>query len=141
MLQPAVAPHARAVAYDRSGLGRSTPDPAGRTLARMADDLGALLDHFGPGPFLLVGHSAGGPLVRLAASRAPTDRGPRPGGPRRRSRQRTVRQPVPADGTHLAQPRQQPCRPRAAASPIPRPTRSASRGRPPGNSPTRSPPS
>lgn len=71
LVQPAVAPHARAVAYDRSGLGRSIPDPAGRTLARMADDLGALLDHFGSGPFLLVGHSAGGPLVRLAAARAP----------------------------------------------------------------------
>ncbi|MER8235221.1 alpha/beta fold hydrolase [Streptomyces sp. NPDC094049] len=71
LVQPAVAAHARAVAYDRSGLGRSAPDPAGRTLTRMADDLGALLDHFGPGPFVLVGHSAGGPLVRLAAARGP----------------------------------------------------------------------
>ncbi|MFJ3876672.1 alpha/beta fold hydrolase [Streptomyces sp. NPDC090077] len=71
LVQPAVAPHARAVAYDRSGLGRSAPDPADRTLTHMADDLGALLDHFGPGPFVLVGHSAGGPLVRLAAARRP----------------------------------------------------------------------
>ncbi|MFF0484683.1 alpha/beta fold hydrolase [Streptomyces sp. NPDC004435] len=71
LVQPAVAPHARAVVYDRSGLGRSAPDPAGRTLARMAEDLGALLDHFGPGPYVLVGHSAGGPLVRLAAARDP----------------------------------------------------------------------
>ncbi|MEE1842790.1 MULTISPECIES: alpha/beta fold hydrolase [unclassified Streptomyces] len=71
LVQSAVAPRARAVAYDRSGLGRSAPDPADRTLAHMADDLGALLDHFGPGPFVLVGHSAGGPLVRLAAARGP----------------------------------------------------------------------
>ncbi|MEW2129410.1 alpha/beta hydrolase [Streptomyces sp. NPDC005435] len=71
LVQTAVAPHARAVVYDRSGLGRSAPDPAGRTLIRMADDLGALLDHFGPGPFVLVGHSAGGPLVRLAAAHGP----------------------------------------------------------------------
>ncbi|MFE6668424.1 alpha/beta fold hydrolase [Streptomyces sp. NPDC057697] len=71
LVQSAVAPRARAVVYDRSGLGRSAPDPAGRTLTRMADDLGALLDHFGPGPYVLVGHSAGGPLVRLAAARGP----------------------------------------------------------------------
>ncbi|MFD4577014.1 alpha/beta fold hydrolase [Streptomyces sp. NPDC058417] len=71
LVQPALAPYARTVAYDRAGLGRSAPDPAGRTLIRMADDLGALLDHFGPGPFVLVGHSAGGPLVRLAAARSP----------------------------------------------------------------------
>ncbi|MFJ8039420.1 alpha/beta fold hydrolase [Kitasatospora sp. NPDC096147] len=71
LVQPAVAARARAVVYDRSGLGRSPADPAGRTLARMAEDLGALLDHFGPGPYVLVGHSAGGPLVRLAAAQRP----------------------------------------------------------------------
>ncbi|WP_235925942.1 alpha/beta fold hydrolase [Actinokineospora pegani] len=31
----------------------------------MAEDLGHVLDHFGPGPFVLVGHSAGGCLVRI----------------------------------------------------------------------------
>ena len=67
-VQPGVGRFARAIVYDRSGLGRSGPDPAGRTLVRMADDLGDLLDHFAPGPFILVGHSAGGPIVRLAAA-------------------------------------------------------------------------
>ncbi|MBM7773997.1 pimeloyl-ACP methyl ester carboxylesterase [Actinokineospora baliensis] len=71
LVQPGVATHARAIVYDRSGLGRSAPDPTDRTLPRMADDLNDLLDHFGPGPFVLVGHSAGGPLVRLAAARRP----------------------------------------------------------------------
>jgi len=70
-VQPGVSRFARAVVYDRAGLGRSQPDPGGRTLERMADDLNDLLDHFTPGPFILVGHSAGGPIVRLAAARHP----------------------------------------------------------------------
>ncbi|MFI6044034.1 alpha/beta fold hydrolase [Nocardia sp. NPDC051321] len=67
-MQPEVGGFARAIVYDRSGLGRSAPDVADRTLRHMADDLNEVLDHFGPGPFILVGHSAGGPIVRLAAA-------------------------------------------------------------------------
>ncbi|KIW11031.1 hypothetical protein PV08_10330 [Exophiala spinifera] len=70
-VQKEVACFARAIVYDRSGLGRSEPDRNGRTLDKMACDLCDLLEHFGPGPFVLVGHSAGGPIVRLAASRKP----------------------------------------------------------------------
>ncbi|KAA9149445.1 alpha/beta hydrolase [Amycolatopsis acidicola] len=70
-VQPEVARAARAIVYDRSGLGLSAPDPKGRTLQRMADDLNDLLGHFGSGPFVLVGHSLGGPVVRLAAAREP----------------------------------------------------------------------
>lgn len=44
LVQPAVAAFATAVAYDRSGLGRSAPDTGGRSFARMADDLNDLLD-------------------------------------------------------------------------------------------------
>ncbi|MGW2598579.1 alpha/beta fold hydrolase [Streptomyces klenkii] len=63
---------ARTVVYDRSGLGRSAPDPSGqRRLARLAGDLGDLLDHLGPGRYVLVGHSWGGPVVRLAAAARP----------------------------------------------------------------------
>ncbi|MEV7086756.1 alpha/beta hydrolase [Streptomyces sp. NPDC093085] len=68
LVQPLVAEAARAVVYDRAGLGLSPADPGPRTLPRMAEDLADLLDHFGPGPYILVGHSAGGPLVRLAAA-------------------------------------------------------------------------
>lgn len=72
LVQQPVAGSARAVVYDRSGLGRSAPDPTGaRDLPRLADDLGDLLDHLGPGPFVLVGHSWGGLIVRLAAAARP----------------------------------------------------------------------
>ncbi|MEU3882749.1 alpha/beta fold hydrolase, partial [Streptomyces californicus] len=76
-VQAALAGAAPTVVYDRSGLGRSPAAPAGasRRLAALAEDLGALLDHLdrvGPGgPYLLVGHSWGGPLVRLAAAAQP----------------------------------------------------------------------
>ncbi|WP_456302047.1 alpha/beta fold hydrolase [Streptomyces cyaneofuscatus] len=72
--QAALADVAPTVVYDRSGLGRSPAAPAGvsRRLPALADDLGDLLDHLGPqGPYVLVGHSWGGPLVRLAAAARP----------------------------------------------------------------------
>ncbi|NUS91314.1 MAG: alpha/beta hydrolase, partial [Nocardia sp.] len=71
LVQPGVGRFARAVVYDRAGLGRSPADPAGRTLDRLAGDLLDVLDHFGSGPFVLVGHSAGGVIARLTASRVP----------------------------------------------------------------------
>ncbi|MFJ1455433.1 alpha/beta fold hydrolase [Nocardia sp. N2S4-5] len=71
LVQPLAGQWSRAIVYDRSGLGRSAPDPCSRTLHRMADDLGEVLDHFGPGPYVLVAHSAGGPIVRAAAAARP----------------------------------------------------------------------
>ncbi|WP_328608783.1 alpha/beta hydrolase [Amycolatopsis sp. NBC_00345] len=70
-VQAEVAKWATSVVYDRSGLGRSPADPGPRPLTRLAADLGALLDHLGPGPYLLVGHSWGGPIVRIAAAARP----------------------------------------------------------------------
>ncbi|WP_308257349.1 alpha/beta fold hydrolase [Pseudonocardia lacus] len=63
----------RFVAYDRAGLGGSDPDPRPRTARRMAQDLADLLDALRPGPFVLVGHSIGGPVCRLAAAARPDD--------------------------------------------------------------------
>src|SRR5688572_5314863 len=68
LVQPRIAERVRAVVYDRAGLGRSHLDPAPRTLHRLAADFGALLDALGHGPFILVGHSWGGPIVRVAAA-------------------------------------------------------------------------
>lgn len=68
LVQPVVSKHARAVVYDRAGYGKSDPHAAPRTLSNMAQDLNRLLDELGDGPFLLVGHSWGGPIVRTAAA-------------------------------------------------------------------------
>lgn len=71
LVQPVVAERVRAVVYDRAGSGRSDDDPNPRTLTRMADDLAAVLAELGDGPFILVGHSWGGPIVRVAATADP----------------------------------------------------------------------
>jgi pimeloyl-ACP methyl ester carboxylesterase len=53
------------VAYDRAGLGWSDPAPWGRSYDDMARDLDALLTVIGePPPFVLVGGSFGGLVVR-----------------------------------------------------------------------------
>jgi len=62
---------ATVVAYDRAGIGRSTPDPQPRTLDRLASDLQAVIDAQGDRPVVLVGHSWGGPVVRRAAAVRP----------------------------------------------------------------------
>ncbi|MCM3135698.1 alpha/beta hydrolase [Paenibacillus polysaccharolyticus] len=67
LVVPTIAEHARTVVYDRAGAGRSDVDSSPRTLARIAEDLNELLSALGPGPFILVGHSWGGPIVRTAA--------------------------------------------------------------------------
>lgn len=71
LVQPDIARCVRAVVYDRAGLGRSDPDPEPRTIARMADDLGDLLDALGDGPFILVAHSGGALIARAAAIARP----------------------------------------------------------------------
>lgn len=65
-VQPEVARHTRVCAYDRAGLGWSERGPLPRTGQRMAKELHRLLERAGiPGPYVLVGHSLGGLLVRL----------------------------------------------------------------------------
>ncbi|MGW6443289.1 alpha/beta fold hydrolase [Lentzea sp. NPDC055074] len=62
----------RTLSYDRAGYGGSDVDPHDRTLDRIVDDLTALLDALGEtAPVLLVGHSWGGPIIRVFADRYP----------------------------------------------------------------------
>jgi pimeloyl-ACP methyl ester carboxylesterase len=69
-----VAPVTRACAYDRAGSGFSDPGPMPRDGAAIARDLdqGLRAAHIG-GPFVLVGHSAGGLYQRLFAARRRRD--------------------------------------------------------------------
>jgi pimeloyl-ACP methyl ester carboxylesterase len=64
----------RVCAYDRAGLGRSDRAPGPRSYSDMVRDLEALLDGARiEGPYVVVGWSMGGNLVRLFASRHPDD--------------------------------------------------------------------
>ena len=71
-VQRRVAAFARVVSYDRAGLGWSDPSRRPRTAPEMADELRALLDAGEvPGPYVLVGHSLGGTIVRVFAAAYP----------------------------------------------------------------------
>ncbi|HET9270802.1 MAG TPA: alpha/beta hydrolase [Vicinamibacterales bacterium] len=69
-VQPAVSEFARTFAYDRAGFGWSDAGPMPRTAGRIADELHRLLERAGePPPYLLVGHSFGGLVMRIFAAR------------------------------------------------------------------------
>jgi pimeloyl-ACP methyl ester carboxylesterase len=68
---PLLAPHVRAVAYDRAGLGGSAPAPGLVTIDRQIDDLASVITGLAAGPCVLAGHSWGGVLVQLLAFRRP----------------------------------------------------------------------
>lgn len=72
VLQPRIAQIATTLSYDRAGLGWSDPACGRFDGEQMLSDLTALLDRLKlPEPYLLVGHSYGGLLVRLYAERNP----------------------------------------------------------------------
>lgn len=75
---PAVARFTRVCAYDRPGtyllpatLSRSDPVAMPRSTHDVVRDLHALLETHVPGPYVLVGHSFGGMIVRLYATLLP----------------------------------------------------------------------
>jgi pimeloyl-ACP methyl ester carboxylesterase len=72
-IAPAVAATTTVCTYDRAGHGRS--DEAGpQDGIALATDLHSVLERAGvPGPFILVGHSSGGPYVRAFAARYPDE--------------------------------------------------------------------
>jgi pimeloyl-ACP methyl ester carboxylesterase len=71
-VQPRLGRMSRTCAYDRAGLGSSPPRPGVHDARDEVEDLHRLLRaaHLG-GPYVLVGHSYGGMLVRLFAHEHP----------------------------------------------------------------------
>ncbi len=73
-VQPEIAKLTRACAYDRAGHGWSDAGPLPRTLEQIAAELHELLHAAGvPPPFVLVGHSYGGLVVRVYAAQYPDE--------------------------------------------------------------------
>jgi pimeloyl-ACP methyl ester carboxylesterase len=70
LVHPAIARATRACVYDRGGFAWSDAGPLPRTAGRIADELHLLLQRAGVrGPYILVGHSFGGLVMRLFAAR------------------------------------------------------------------------
>lgn len=74
LVLPGIARGTRACAYDRAGMGWSDAGPLPRTAGRLAAELRELLrvGDVSP-PYILVGHSFGGLVMRLFAARYPDD--------------------------------------------------------------------
>ena len=74
LVQPGVARFARVCSYDRAGDGWSDLGPHPRTMHQIVSELHTLLDKAGERPpYVLVGHSYGGWLVRLYQSTYQSD--------------------------------------------------------------------
>jgi pimeloyl-ACP methyl ester carboxylesterase len=73
-IAPAVAATNRVCVYDRAGRGGSDPVPAPQDGMAVADDLHTLLSNSGnSGPYVVVGHSTGGPYLRVFAAKYPNE--------------------------------------------------------------------
>ena len=74
LVQPQVATNTRVCVYDRAGLGWSDKSPKPRTANVMVEELHTLLKNANiEGPYVMVGHSTGGMLVRLYAHTYPAE--------------------------------------------------------------------
>jgi len=73
-VQPEVAKTTRVCSYDRAGYGWSDPSPYPRTASWRVDELHTLLVNANvQGPYVLVGHSLGGMLMRVYAHNYPDE--------------------------------------------------------------------
>jgi len=73
-VQPEIAKNTRVCSYDRAGLGWSEPSPLPRTANTMAEELHTLLVNADVrGPYIMVGHSLGGMLVRVYTNSYPNE--------------------------------------------------------------------
>jgi pimeloyl-ACP methyl ester carboxylesterase len=71
-VQASVAQRTETFAYDRAGVGSSDPKDGQWTLDRLVDDLEGAVASVGlSGPYVVVGHSFGGHVVRSFAARQP----------------------------------------------------------------------
>ena len=74
LVQNKVAAFTRVCTYDRAGYAWSEPGPKPRTFAQINMELrDALAKMHEPGPYVLVGHSYGGPVIRNFAAMYPHD--------------------------------------------------------------------
>jgi len=74
LVQPGVARFVRVCSYDRAGDGWSELGPHPRTLRQVVYELHTLLERAGErAPFVLVGHSYGGWIVRAYAANYPSE--------------------------------------------------------------------
>lgn len=73
-LQTFVSDFTRIISYDHAGIGKSTQSPNPRTLPNYVKELKQLLDHerIKP-PYILVGHSMGGLIIRYYTHLYPDD--------------------------------------------------------------------
>jgi pimeloyl-ACP methyl ester carboxylesterase len=73
-IQPAISRYATTVSYDRAGIGWSPAAPGFQDARRVAVELHTALRNAGVRPpYLLVGHSFGGPLNRVFAGMYPNE--------------------------------------------------------------------
>ncbi|HEX5148096.1 MAG TPA: alpha/beta hydrolase, partial [Candidatus Limnocylindrales bacterium] len=73
-IEPAVAATTRVCVYDRAGHGGSDASSTPQDGSAIAADLHALLAASGnAGPYVLVGHSTGGPFIQVFAAMFPTE--------------------------------------------------------------------
>ena len=73
-IEPTLSQTTRVCSYDRFGTGTSDAPSTPQTFATQAADLHTLLQSAGePGPYVIVGHSFGGPEAVTFASKFPTE--------------------------------------------------------------------
>ncbi len=73
-VQPEVSKFARTISYDRAGNGLSEKGPVPRDGATIASELHtALVNSRARSPYILVGHSLGGPYIRIFAGMYPQE--------------------------------------------------------------------
>jgi pimeloyl-ACP methyl ester carboxylesterase len=69
-----IAAATRTVIYERAGIGASEPGPSPRSVKQIVGELHALLAKIDvPPPYVLVGHSYGGPLIHSFAATYPKE--------------------------------------------------------------------